>query len=305
MIRNILIRERIQLVHGHAAFSTFAQEATLHARSLGLRVVFTDHSLFGFADLSSILTNRLLHLCMSQANHVICVSHTSKENTVLRAYLDPSKVSVIPNAVDSKKFLPRKTRSNTDDIVIVVMSRLVYRKGTDLLISLIPILCERYENIRFIIGGDGPMRINMEEMRERCNLQDRVEMLGTLAHDKVAEQLRKGDIFVNTSLTEAFCMVRMGSAVLISLEWSFGFWGIQKPLSMIKFIPLPGNRRSRLLWPIRRQHPRRRRSRSPPRPTNSPLRHNRRFADRKMHQRNRKTSQITNPSAVENARSRC
>lgn len=35
-----------------------AHEAIMHARTMGYRVVFTDHSLFGFADSSSILVNK-------------------------------------------------------------------------------------------------------------------------------------------------------------------------------------------------------------------------------------------------------
>lgn len=36
-----------------------AHEAVMHARTMGYRVVFTDHSLFGFADASSILVNKV------------------------------------------------------------------------------------------------------------------------------------------------------------------------------------------------------------------------------------------------------
>ena len=43
---------------------------------MGIKVVFTDHSLFGFADLSSILTNKILKFSLAGVNHVICVSHT-------------------------------------------------------------------------------------------------------------------------------------------------------------------------------------------------------------------------------------
>ena len=71
-----------------------------------LKTVFTDHSLFGFADLSSIIMNKLLQWTMTDADRVICVSHTSKENTVIRAYLDPLKVFVIPNAIDASLFQP-------------------------------------------------------------------------------------------------------------------------------------------------------------------------------------------------------
>ena len=52
LLRCILLRERITLVHGHAAFSALANEAVLHARTLGVAAVFTDHSLFGFSDAS-------------------------------------------------------------------------------------------------------------------------------------------------------------------------------------------------------------------------------------------------------------
>ena len=81
-------------------------EAILHARTMGIRCVFTDHSLFGFEDTSSILTNKLLKFTLSDIDHVICVSNTSKENTVLRASLKPSDVSVIPNAVVCAEFTP-------------------------------------------------------------------------------------------------------------------------------------------------------------------------------------------------------
>lgn len=59
IIRTIIVREGITLVHGHQAFSTLCHESLLHARTMGLRVVFTDHSLYGFADLGSIHMNKV------------------------------------------------------------------------------------------------------------------------------------------------------------------------------------------------------------------------------------------------------
>lgn len=59
LFRSIWIRERIDLVHGHQAFSSMCHEAVIHARTLGLKTVFTDHSLFGFNDTASILTNKV------------------------------------------------------------------------------------------------------------------------------------------------------------------------------------------------------------------------------------------------------
>lgn len=90
ILRHIFIRENINLLHAHQAFSSMAQEAILHASTMGIKCVFTDHSLFSFENTrcvltlsftifsSAILTNKLLKFTLSQPMQVICVSHTSK-----------------------------------------------------------------------------------------------------------------------------------------------------------------------------------------------------------------------------------
>ncbi|XP_014664496.1 PREDICTED: phosphatidylinositol N-acetylglucosaminyltransferase subunit A-like [Priapulus caudatus] len=212
LIREICIREQVTVLHGHSAFSTLAHESMFHARLMNVKAVFTDHSLFGFADASSIITNQLLKIALAGCNHVICVSHTSKENTVLRASLKPEMVSVIPNAVDCTAFTPDPSQRDKNKLTLVVVSRLVYRKGTDLLAAIIPVVCRRHPDVQFLIGGDGPKRIVLEEVRERHELHDRVCLLGSLEHSQVREVLVKGSIFVNMSLTEAFCMAIVEAA---------------------------------------------------------------------------------------------
>ncbi|KAK2037350.1 UDP-Glycosyltransferase/glycogen phosphorylase [Colletotrichum somersetense] len=231
ILRNILIREQIEIVHGHASLSSFCHEAILHARTMGLRTVFTDHSLFGFADASSILTNKILKFSLSDVDHVICVSHTCKENTVLRASLDPLMVSVIPNAVVAENFRPLDYPSTdsagqafgqnpppahhlgpNDVITIVVISRLFYNKGIDLLTAAIPRILENHPNTRFIIAGSGPKAIDLEQMIEQNVLQDRVEMLGPIRHEEVRDVMVRGHIYLHPSLTEAFGTVIVEAA---------------------------------------------------------------------------------------------
>ncbi|XP_046832587.1 phosphatidylinositol N-acetylglucosaminyltransferase subunit A isoform X2 [Vespa crabro] len=212
LIRYILIREEIEIIHGHSAFSALAHEGMLIGRLMGLKTVFTDHSLFGFADASAILTNKFLEISLADCNHCICVSHIGKENTVLRAKVHKEKVSVIPNAVDTMLFTPDINKRNNDFITIVVVSRLVYRKGVDLLAHVIPEICSRHKNVNFLIGGDGPKRWLIEEIRERNLLQHRVTLLGSLEHAQVKHVLNKGHIFLNTSLTEAYCMAIVEAA---------------------------------------------------------------------------------------------
>lgn len=180
---------------------------------MGLRTCFTDHSLFGFADAGSILTNKLLKFTLSDIDHVICVSHTCKENTVLRAALDPNMVSVIPNAVVSENFAPALVPLPlSDSIVIVVICRLFYNKGADLLVACIPRICEAHPSVKFILAGDGPKMIDLIQMREKHMLQDRVEMLGAVRHENVRDVMIRGHIYLHPSLTEAFGTVIVEAA---------------------------------------------------------------------------------------------
>ena len=51
---------------------------------MGLKAIYTDHSLFEFGDLASIHLNKLLKTILSDIDHCIAVSYTSKENLSLR-----------------------------------------------------------------------------------------------------------------------------------------------------------------------------------------------------------------------------
>lgn len=75
-LRTTLLRENIDLVHGHGSLSSLAHEAVLQAPMWGVRTVFTDHSLFGFGDAVGILTNKLLAGALRNVDGVICVSNT-------------------------------------------------------------------------------------------------------------------------------------------------------------------------------------------------------------------------------------
>lgn len=213
ILRNIFVREQIDIVHGHGSFSSLGAEAIFHGKTMGLKTVFTDHSLFGFADIGSILGNKLLKFTLSDISHVICVSHTCKENTVLRASLDPLDVSVIPNAVISEDFAPDKSRvADKSRITIVVISRLFPNKGADLLVAVVPRICTQRDNVDFLIAGDGPKFLDLEQMREKYFLQERVSLIGAVKHEEVRDVMVKGDIYLHPSLTEAFGTVIVEAA---------------------------------------------------------------------------------------------
>ncbi|KAG1688893.1 hypothetical protein DVH05_002978 [Phytophthora capsici] len=241
LFRSICIREKVQIVHGHQATSTFMHECLLQAKALdlGIKTVYTDHSLFGFADAASVHLNKVMKFSMSTVDAAIGVSHTCRENLVLRASLRADKVATIPNAVDATKFTPPVTapRQPEDPITVVIISRLVYRKGIDLVARAIPIVCAQDPRVRFLIGGDGAKRLLLEEMREKYRLHDRVMLYGAVPHSKVRDVLCQGHIFLNSSLTESFCIAILEAAACGLFVVSTRVGGVPEvlPPDMVQF----------------------------------------------------------------------
>jgi len=247
-IRTILLREGVDVVHGHATLSSLAHEAIHHAPLFGVRTCFTDHSLFGFADAVGVLTNKLLASALRNVDAAICVSNTGRENTALRAEIEPERVNVIPNALVPSQFRPDPARASSEYselnpspqltlVTIVVIARLVYRKGIDLLVASAPQICDMFPDVRFIVGGDGPKMVDLLQMREKYELQDRIELVGSVRPADVRGLLTRGHIYLNTSLTEAFgiSIIEAASAGLFVVSTRVGGVPEILPADMIEF----------------------------------------------------------------------
>lgn len=81
-----------------------------------------------------------------------------------------------------------------------------------MLVPVIPEICERFPQVDFLIAGDGAKKVDLEQMRERFRLHERVRMIGAVPAEQVRSVLIRGQIFLNTSLTEAFCMAIVEAA---------------------------------------------------------------------------------------------
>lgn len=113
---------------------------------------------------------------------------------------------------------------------VIVISRLVFRKGVDLLVGIIPNVCQILENVDFVIGGSGNKLLQLQEMVERENLQHRVEFLGSVAHVQVRDVLIRGHVFLNCSLTESFCIAILEAASCGLLVVSTNVGGVPEVL---------------------------------------------------------------------------
>lgn len=72
--------------------------------------------------------------------------------------------------------------------------------------------------------------VALKTLVEKHNLHGRVELLGGLPHDKVRDVLRRGHIFLNTSLTESFCIAILEAACCGLLVVSTDVGGVPEVL---------------------------------------------------------------------------
>lgn len=114
--------------------------------------------------------------------------------------------------MDAALYAPNPEARRPGRVTVVALSRMVYRKGIDLLIAILPVIAARHPDVDFVIGGDGPKLGALRHMVEEAGLSDRVALLGHVRPDQVRDVLVQGHIFLNCSLTEAFCMAIVEAA---------------------------------------------------------------------------------------------
>jgi len=131
------------------------------------------------------------------------------ENHLLK--YGPRLTIVIPNGVDTKKFVPdpeklstRKKLGFDSKNLITCVSRLEHKNGTHDLIEAAHYLKNESIDFKIIVCGDGSQKAHLEEMIEKFGLRDRIFLLGSVLYDKIPQYVAAADIFIRPSLAEGF-----------------------------------------------------------------------------------------------------
>ena len=113
---------------------------------------------------------------------------------------------VICNGIDLELFYPADGGHRTVPTVLFV-SRLIERKGLQLLLPALATLRDDGVEFRLLVVGDGPMREKLEQQTAALGLAQRTEFLGLRPRDEVPELYRRGDVFCLPSSSEGMANV--------------------------------------------------------------------------------------------------
>ena len=113
--------------------------------------------------------------------------------------------------VDTKQYFPssvgvaglrRKFNIKSDEIVILAVGRLVYKKGMHILIGAVPYVIKKNRKVRIIIVGDGDQKGELEELIKKLKVENYVSMPGTIQRDELRSYYNMCDIYVSTSVRD-------------------------------------------------------------------------------------------------------
>lgn len=127
------------------------------------------------------------------------------------------KTFLIPHGLeDMRKFVKnnKKLSDNSDNIEILFVGRLEYRKGIDIIFECIPYICKKYNNVIFRFCGDNTINMPNSEttykdyfLSKYNEFSERVIFEGYISDEEIIDRYSNCDIFIAPSRFESFGLI--------------------------------------------------------------------------------------------------
>ncbi len=114
----------------------------------------------------------------------VCVSRGVADFMEQTVGLDPRKTAIIPNAIDLERFqcvspadltpwgIPAGSR------VLITIGRLEHQKGIDVLLDSASQLIAKYQDVHFLVVGDGPDQARLKSQAQTLGIAEHVHWAG-------------------------------------------------------------------------------------------------------------------------------
>jgi len=228
---------RFDIIHAHDWLAAYAGKTLKHG--FGAPLVATIHATeYGRNNGLHNDLQRYISSCewwlTYEAWRVICCSRFMEEEVRRVFQTPPDKIRVVPNGVD----LPRPPVDTAQDAafrarfaapdedLVFFLGRLVYEKGVHVLLEAAPLILRQRPRTRFVIAGEGPLRLDLEARARALGVADRVVFYG-YADDVARDRfLRGAQAAVFPSLYEPFGIVALeamaaGTPVIVARTGGF------------------------------------------------------------------------------------
>ena len=220
--RHKLIKDIIDwkpdIIHSQCEFFSF-QFAARISRLTGAPIIHTYHTLYEqyatYVVPSKRLGDYLAKVLSRQRLKKVTtlVAPTQKVENTLQGYGMKAPISVVPSGIKLEQHRQRidsGTRSamrrelgiGEDDQVLLNLGRLGGEKNLQELLELFAEARKQYDNLKFLIVGDGPAREGLEKQAKELGVAEHVIFTGMVPPQEVQKYYQLGDVFVSASTSE-------------------------------------------------------------------------------------------------------
>jgi len=217
--------EEFDVIHAHD-WTTIPAALALKERTgkpLVLHVHITEFDKTGGEHADPTVYN-IEHQGMHHADIVIAISNFVKQRLIRQYFVDPAKIRVVYNSVDSTADLPVVQDKITDtEKLVLFLGRVTLQKGPDYFLDAAAKVANVMPNVKFVIAGTGDMLPRMIERAADLGLGSRVIFPGFVTREEGDRLYRMADLFVMPSVSEPFGIVpleamRLGTPVIVSRQ---------------------------------------------------------------------------------------
>lgn len=199
--------ETFDVVHAHdwMTFPAGMAVAALTGRPLVVHVHSTEFDRSGAHVDTRIydIERRGMHAAM----RIIAVSSLTK-NLITHHYgIDPSKVEVVYNAIETNgngSFDEEKYKIHKDEKIVLFLGRITMQKGPEYFLAAAKKVLEVMDNVKFVMAGSGDMTRRTIEMAAQMGIGHKVLFTGFLRGPDVEKVFRMADLYVMPSVSEPF-----------------------------------------------------------------------------------------------------
>jgi glycosyltransferase involved in cell wall biosynthesis len=207
---NFFRDEDFDLVHTHS--SKAGVLGRIAARGAGIpRIVHTIHGL-AFDDYQPCWKNAIYVAAEQWASEncdfIIGVCQTMIDQALAEGIGSRSAMRAIYSGFPLDSFLSIQPRSSDNRFVIGLVARMFELKGHEDLMKLAPKIFQHWEDVDFLVVGDGPLRQQWDAwLSVHSKWKSRIQFVGRVAPDQVAQQIQKMDLVLHLSWREGLARV--------------------------------------------------------------------------------------------------
>lgn len=161
---------------------------------------------------------------LEHADHIVAVSHYTRNIIMKKYHIPEEKISVVHNAV-----LPAsinhswQRKKGTNKKYVLFLGRVTHQKAPEHFINAAYIVSKKLPNVNFIMAGSGDMLPSMINKVASLRLGNRFHFTGFLHNQQVEHIYSLSNIYVMPSISEPFGItpleaIRHGIPVIISKQ---------------------------------------------------------------------------------------